>query len=269
MKRAGQILFLTFITCINISCQVNLIGEVRDIDGLPLPGANVMIKGTYDGTTTDSTGTFSFATPETGKQILIASFIGYKTAEKEIDLPDLPRRIEIILEVQLSEITGVVISAGAFETGELKRPIVLKPMDIATTPGALGDIHGAMTTLPGTQVVGSEGGLYVRGEKGYEAKTFIDDMQVASPKTYYNPSLPYSQGDRTSSYNDLSINITCIRPIFGSYCAILFNISNLLGFENIYGYHYSLNPDAGGNYTCYPIIPQSKRFFILGGYFIF
>jgi hypothetical protein len=91
----------------------------------------------------------------------------------------------------------------------------------------------------------------------------------ASPKTWYNPSLPFYSGDQTKSYNDVSLNITTIRPLFGSYCALLLNVNNLLGFTNIYGYHYSPNPDSGGNYSRYPIAPQSKRFFVLAAYYIF
>jgi hypothetical protein len=63
-------------------------------------------------------------------------------------------------------------------------------MDIATTPSAVGDIYGALTTLPGAQIVGNEGGLYVRGGEGYETKTFIDGMQVASPYMSRLPDLP-------------------------------------------------------------------------------
>ncbi len=226
--------------------------------------------------------------------------------------------LTVILEEQPGEIRAVIIAAGAFDSGELSRPVVLKPMDIATTPSAVGDIYGALATLPGAQLVGNEGGLFVRGGEGYETKTFIDGMQVsnpymsklpdlptrsrfspllfsgtafstggfsaeygqapsssgltymhASPKRYYNPALPFSDGDMTRAYNDLSFNITWITPLFGSYCAFMVNINNLPGFEQVYGYHYSPTPDAGGNYTLYPIIPQSKRLIVFGGYFIF
>jgi hypothetical protein len=91
----------------------------------------------------------------------------------------------------------------------------------------------------------------------------------ASPKTWYNPALPFSSGDQTRAYNDLSVNITTLRPLFGSYCAFLLNANNLLGFNNVYGYHYSPNPDSGGSFARYPIAPQSKRFFVLAAYYVF
>ena len=173
-----------------VSAQVTVRGRVTDKNGQSLPGSNIMIKGTYDGSSADTAGYFHFKTMEKGPQIIVASFVGYKTTEKEIDLSAPSVLIEINLEEQIGEIKGVVITAGAFETGDLKRPIVLKPMDIATTPSAMGDIYGAMTTLPGTQVVGNEGGLYVRGGEGYETKTFIDGMQVINPYMSKMPDLP-------------------------------------------------------------------------------
>jgi hypothetical protein len=147
-----------------------------------------MLQGTYDGASADTGGYFSFRTQDTGKQILVISYIGYKTVTIETDLSDVSRPMAIILEEQSGEIKGVIITAGAFETGDLKRPIVLKTMDLirAVLPGML----WCPTTLPGAQVVGNEGGLYVRGGEGYETRTYIDGMNVANPYLSKMPDLP-------------------------------------------------------------------------------
>jgi hypothetical protein len=190
MKTILQFFIFFMIVTGFTEAQVSVTGKVTDKKGQTIAGANVMIKGTYDGASTDAEGNFQFKTTEVGTQVIVVSFIGYSTAEKMIVLSELSTPVEVILEEQIGEIKEVVITAGAFDTGDLKRPIVLKPMDIATTPSAVGDIYGAMTTLPGTQVVGNEGGLYVRGGEGYEAKTFIDGMQVANPYMSKMPDLP-------------------------------------------------------------------------------
>jgi hypothetical protein len=187
-KALTYILLLANWAC--LCAQVTLQGKVTDMNGNSLPGANVSIKDTYDGVSADTGGCFRFRTLEQGGQILVVSYIGYKTVEREIDLSAVVDPIEVVMEEQAGEIKGVIVTAGAFETGELKRPIVLKPMDIATTPSAMGDIYGALTTLPGNQVVGNEGGLYVRGGEGYETKTYIDGMQVAKPYMSKMPDLP-------------------------------------------------------------------------------
>ena len=55
-------------------------GTVKDDQGQPLPGANVLLKGTTTGTTTDADGTFSMdvASPQ---DILVFSFVGYLSQE--------------------------------------------------------------------------------------------------------------------------------------------------------------------------------------------
>lgn len=59
-------------------------GKVTNkVDGQPLAGVSVLVKGTTTGTTTDAGGKFSISAP-TGRS-LIASFIGFKTKEVPID----------------------------------------------------------------------------------------------------------------------------------------------------------------------------------------
>ncbi len=190
MKKWTGTLILLLVVNIFCAAQVTVRGEVTDDSGLPLPGANVMIRGSYDGATTDTAGVFTFRTSESGRQTLQVSFIGYKSWEGEIDLSDTMPPVKVLLEEQPGEIKAVVITAGAFDSGDLSRPVVLKPMDIATTPSAVGDIYGALTTLPGAQIVGNEGGLFVRGGEGYETKTFIDGLQVANPYMSKLPDMP-------------------------------------------------------------------------------
>lgn len=60
-------------------------GTVLDGDSKsPLPGVNVVIKGTSNGTTTDGDGKYSLNVPDEGG-VLVFSFIGYTTQEVIID----------------------------------------------------------------------------------------------------------------------------------------------------------------------------------------
>src|SRR5690606_20564750 len=52
-------------------------------DGLEIPGANVLLKGTAVGTSTDISGRYSIQVPSTSS-VLVFSFIGYETREVEI-----------------------------------------------------------------------------------------------------------------------------------------------------------------------------------------
>lgn len=58
-------------------------GKVTDEDGNPLPGVNIIIKGTLTGTITDLDGNYSIEV-EDPDAILVFSFIGFRTQEVEI-----------------------------------------------------------------------------------------------------------------------------------------------------------------------------------------
>lgn len=68
----------------NLDAQTRTVtGKVITEEGLGLPGASVLIKGTTSGTTTDMEGNFTIDIP-TGKNILVISFIGLKPQEVNI-----------------------------------------------------------------------------------------------------------------------------------------------------------------------------------------
>ena len=150
-----------------------------------------LFKNSYDGTTSDSIGNFSFKTSQRGIQNLSASFIGYKPFLRKLDLDSSKTiTLNIVLLESDDQIDEVVINAGSFEASDEKKAVVLRVFDIATTPSAQGDIFGALGTLPGVQKVGEDGRVFVRGGEGYETKSFMDGMLVASPYTSKMPDMP-------------------------------------------------------------------------------
>lgn len=177
-------LHLLLLFSISIEAQSELKGRVLDQQALPIIGANVYIEGSYDGTVTNENGDFKFNTLETGLQTLIVSYLSYETFKKTDDLSMLSG-LTIKLKESVTSLDAVVITAGTFEAGDKARVSVLKPLDIVTTAGAAGDIIGALTTLPGTQTVGEDGRLFVRGGEANETQTFVDGMRVAQP---YSPA---------------------------------------------------------------------------------
>jgi outer membrane cobalamin receptor len=171
--------------------QIRISGQVTDHKKLPLPGANVYLQDTYEGTTADSLGRFNLKTKLNGTQQLSVSFIGYKPFLRKLDLDSAKTiMLNIVLQESDDQMDEVVINAGAFEASDEKKAVVLHVLDIATTPSAQGDIFGALGTLPGVQKVGEDGRVFVRGGEGYETKTFMDGMLVASPYMSKMPDLP-------------------------------------------------------------------------------
>ena len=167
--------------------QTTISGIIINDFGETVIGANVLIQDSYDGTSTDLEGKYSFTTTETGTKNLVVTYLGFKDHITEIELNGATLNLDIKLKPSAGLLKEVIITAGAFEASDEKKGVVLSSLDIVTTAGASADIAGALNTLPGTQRVGETGQLFVRGGAAYETKTFIDGMRVQNP---YNSTVP-------------------------------------------------------------------------------
>lgn len=187
MKRA--VIFFFLFTVISLNAQSTIKGKVQDNKGQPLPGANVYLEGTYDGTVSDELGNFSFETTAKGSQILVITFLSYETIAQPVNIESYqPGTFK--LRESINTLDAVVISAGTFAAGDNSKVTALKPLDIVTTAGSAGNIIAALQTLPGTQTVGEDGRLFVRGGEANETQTFVDGIRVAQPYGATTNNLP-------------------------------------------------------------------------------
>lgn len=170
---------LLFIFQLSFS-QSTISGKVTDAKGKPIAGANIFVEGSYDGDSSDEQGNFSFETTLKGIQKLTVSSLTYETFNQEIVVEDFKGKT-VKLQESVNTLDAVVITAGMMESGDKARVSVLKPLDIVTTAGSAGNIVSALMTLPGTQTVGEDGRLFVRGGEADEAQTYVDGLRVPQP----------------------------------------------------------------------------------------
>jgi TonB-linked SusC/RagA family outer membrane protein len=79
-------------------------GTVVDEQGLPLPGVNVLIKGTSTGTQTDFGGSYTInATPQ---DVLVFSYVGFLTTDRLVGAQDV---IDVSLQTDAAELEEVVV----------------------------------------------------------------------------------------------------------------------------------------------------------------
>ncbi len=183
--------FVLLLIGLNLTAQQVIKGTISDERGNPLTGANVFLQGTYEGATTDTAGAFRITSSLTGEYFLVVRYLGYQQYHEELMLGGTKTlEFNIRMKLEQTNIQEVYISAGSFEAGDRKKGVVLSSYDISTTAGALGDIAGAMNTLPGTMRVGDEGALFVRGGDKHETRTLIDGMLVEKPYTAKNTDFP-------------------------------------------------------------------------------
>src|SRR5690606_1705881 len=84
--------------------QFQVTGTVTDENGVPLPGASVVVKGTTTGTVTDFDGKYSIDVVSTGT--LVFSYIGYRTIE--VAVSGNPN-INATLPVDATQLDDVVV----------------------------------------------------------------------------------------------------------------------------------------------------------------
>ena len=175
--------FLTFLiafTSLISFGQTEIKGQIIDEQGMPFSGANVFVIGTYDGTTSDEKGNFSFTTTASGNQKLQISFLSYETIIYDFVVETFQSKVFTIKE-SLNTLNAVEVTAGTFKAGDNSKATALKAMDIVTTAGSAGNIISALETLPGTQTVGENGRLFVRGGEADETQTYVDGIRVGQP----------------------------------------------------------------------------------------
>lgn len=168
------------IISIQLYAQTTINGNIFNSKNEPIVGANIYLEGTYDGTTSNEDGIFTFDTSETGSVVLIVSYLSYETFTMAGDLSYM-KNLTIKLRDDVNTLDAVVLSAGTFSAGDNSKVNALKPLDVVTTASALGDFVGALQTLPGTTTVAEDGRLFVRGGEAEETQIFIDGIRVFTP----------------------------------------------------------------------------------------
>ncbi len=186
MKKFTLILFFLSLFGV-IHAQTTISGVLKSPKGLPVVNANILLKNTYDGASTDNTGRFEFITSEKGLQMLYYSALNFEADSMKVNISGPAMVVNLTLKETVNVLQAVTISAGSFIAGDGKKGAVLSALDIATTAGTRADIFAALQTLPGTQTSFSENGLFVRGGSAAETKTYFDGMLVKSP---FNATVP-------------------------------------------------------------------------------
>jgi len=104
MKNAFLIISLILLAVSGTSART-LTGTVLDSNHNPLPGVNVVLKGTSTGTITDINGAFTIAVPD-DKAILVFTFIGFRNKEVKITGTS---PLTVIMEEDMTKMEEVMV----------------------------------------------------------------------------------------------------------------------------------------------------------------
>lgn len=99
------------------SSQYTVTGTVLDEENIPLPGVNVILKGSTQGTVTDLDGNFEFPTKLETNDVLVFSYIGYDTKEYKVkESPSETINITINFTNADVELMGEIEIGGVYKT---------------------------------------------------------------------------------------------------------------------------------------------------------
>lgn len=133
----------------------------------PMPGVNVLIKGTTNGTTTDANGQYRILADD--KDVLIFSFIGYAPQESQVNGRTV---IDVVMFEDVTSLREVVINAGYWQVKDQERTGNISRIDaevIGNQPvnNPLQAMQGRMPGVYIQQNSGVPGGgfkIQIRGE---------------------------------------------------------------------------------------------------------
>ena len=116
----------------NKNVQTTVTGTITDANGMPLPGVNILEKGTTNGALTDFDGKYTIM-PSSSDAVLVFSFVGMTTAER-------PVGTNSVIDVQMAEDSQaldevVVVGYGTQKKSTLTGSVsTLDGDDVAQTP---------------------------------------------------------------------------------------------------------------------------------------
>jgi TonB-linked SusC/RagA family outer membrane protein len=187
------------VSVISLQAQTRTIsGKVRSTTKEPLPGVNVLVKGTNTGTITNSDGDYSIKVPARNGT-LIFSYVGYKTEEAETaGLSSL----NFEMKADLINLNEVVVTANAIvrekkELGYAVSTVNGSELTKARDPNLLNSMAGRVAGVRISQQSGTVGGstkVMIRG---------ANSISSASEPLFVVDGIPISNSSFNNSETDV------------------------------------------------------------------
>jgi len=202
---------VTLFSAFTMVAQNSVSGKVVDSSGESLPGANVIIKGSSQGTTTDFEGNFNLATDQLPTVILV-SYTGFKTQEITIDSSDA--NVSITLEDDFASLDEVIISASRRSEKVIDAVAAVSLISTRNVESApvSGDVVNLMRNLPGLSLVqngAGESNVELRGS------AIVNETNTLVMKDYLPLTTPYNKRVNTAAIPLTPIDIASVEVVRG------------------------------------------------------
>ena len=249
MKKVFSFLF---IISLNLFAQQPgaLSGNILDAKtNEPLPGVNIILRGTYYGAATDLNGNFSIKNISPGSYNVEISFIGYKTLQftgTKIE-PNKTKLLNVKLEESVLTLEQDVIVIGDkplvdVEETQSKRTISREDIENSIVEN-IGDV-----VVQQAGVVKSDNAIHIRGGRSYENAFLLDGVSVQDPLAGTGFGLQLS----ANSIEEVEVITGGYNAEFGQATSGVVNVKTREGGGVYHGY-LSYKRDNLGNKNSYNV----------------
>lgn len=198
-------------------------------DGAPLPGVNVIVKGSTTGTVTDVDGRFTLNVPQ-GNATLVFSFIGLQTQETDVTAKNV---VDIQMASDVQQLGEVVVTAIGIERekkalGYAVTEVGSERIAQRAEPDPVRALQGK---IPGVNIIGSGGAvgagsnITIRGNKsllGNNQPLFVVDGVPFDNTTYATGSFTAMTTTSNRSFDIDPNNIESMTVLKGAAAAALY-----------------------------------------------
>lgn len=250
MKKITTLLFLSIFISIFGQEPGSLYGNITDSKtGDPIPGVNIIIKGTYYGAATDTKGNFRIKAVNPGNYTIEVSFIGYKTVKYtgiKIEAGK-NKQLDVKLEESVLTLEQDVVIIGEkplmdVEETQSKRTISKDDIENSLVE-SIGDI-----VIQQAGIIKSDNQIHIRGGRSYENAFLLDGVSVQDPLAGTGFGLQLS----SNAIEEVEVITGGYNAEFGQATSGVVNVRTREGGEKYNGY-ISYKRDNFGNKSSFHV----------------
>lgn len=184
-------------------------GSIKDEYGNALIGASVTIKGTTTGASADIEGKYTIDNLEAGTYQLVASYVGFTTQVKTVDVVEGANTINFVLDVDLMGLDEVIVTGNSNPKTKLQSSVAITTINsktiseysAPTTANVLQSIPGFLVETSGGEVGNN---LFARGIPSAGAYEYVQIQEDGLP-VFEDGALQFANIDNFQRV-DLTLN---------------------------------------------------------------
>lgn len=200
------LLFILFLgSNIELDGQAIIRGKIlEDGSNEPAISANILVKGTSEGTITDFDGNFELKTDASLPFTIIVSYIGF--TPQEIEVADASEELTIKLSSDAVVMETVTVKGQRISDKQKEGALTIEALDnVAIKETASDNFYDGLGSLKGVDLTAASLGFKVINTRGFNSTSPVRSLQIIDGLDNQAPGLNFSLGNFLGS-SELDVN---------------------------------------------------------------